>query len=97
MDHRKINYTSYETPLKLVTALAERRIDAAVYGSTTLAYYAKSMPNKIIVLRFALRQDFAAIPVPSGSPLRKPINRALLQVLESEKWHKIVARYVSYE
>lgn len=97
MDHRKIHYTSYETPLKLVTALADQRIDAAVYGSTTLAYYAKSMPNKIIVLRFALRQDFAAIPVRPGSPLRKPINRALLQVLESEKWHKIIARYVGYE
>lgn len=94
LNRRKIQYVTYNTPLDLVKALAEHRIDAAVYGGTTLTYYAKQFNNKVVVLRFSLRQDFAAIPVPSGSPLRKPINRAILQVLESKRWQRIVADYV---
>ena len=95
MNRHNIKYVTYETPLQLVNALGDHKIDAAVYGSTTLSYYAKTIPNKIVVLRFSLRQDFAAFPVPQGSPLRKPINRALLQVLESKRWQAIVSHYVT--
>jgi len=94
LKHRNIQYATYGTPLDLVKALAEHHIDAAVYGGPTLSYYAKLFKNKIIVLSFSLRQDFSAIPVPNGSPLRKPINRAILQVLESKRWHRTVSNYV---
>lgn len=94
LNRRNIKHTAYNTPLELVKALAEHHVDAAVYGGTTLSYYAKLFNNKIVVLRFSLRQDFAAIPVPAGSPLRKPINRAILKVLESKRWQRIVANYV---
>jgi polar amino acid transport system substrate-binding protein len=97
LKRRKINYTTYQTPLELVKALADHRIDAGVYGATTLLYYSKQFNNKIVVLNFSLRQDFAAIPMPSESPLRKPINRAILQVLDSKRWQRTVANYVSNE
>jgi polar amino acid transport system substrate-binding protein len=95
LDRRKIKYIIYENPKALVKGLADHQIDAAVYGGTTLAYYAKSYKNKITVLNFSLRQDFAAIPVPTGSPLRKSINRAILQIIESKRWQKIVEEYVT--
>jgi ABC-type amino acid transport substrate-binding protein len=94
LDRRKIKYITYDTPLDLVNALTEHRIEAAVYGGTTLSYYAKRFNNKIIVLRFSLRQDFAALPLQSGSTLRKPINRAILQILDSKRWQRMVADYV---
>jgi len=97
LKRRKIKYTTYQTPLELVQALADHRIDAGVYGATTLLYYSKQFNNKIVVLNFSLRQDFAAIPMPSESPLRKPINRAILQVLDSKRWQRTVANYVSNE
>jgi polar amino acid transport system substrate-binding protein len=97
LNRRKIKYTAYQSPLELVKALADHRIDAAVYGATTLLYYAKQFNDKIVVLNFSLRQDFAAIPLAPGSPLRKPINHAILQVLDSKRWQRTVANYVGNE
>jgi ABC-type amino acid transport substrate-binding protein len=97
MKRHNLRYTIYETPVQLLDALVAHRIDAAVYGSTTLAYYAKTAAfnNKVTVLRFSLRHDFAAIPMPTGSPLRKPINKAILHVMETKKWQAIIDKYVS--
>jgi len=98
LNRRNIKYVTYETPVDLLQALVGHKIDAAVYGGTTLSYYAQTLfANKIVVLRFALRQDFAAIPLPYNSPLRKPINSAILHVLESKKWQTLVSKYVTSE
>lgn len=79
----------------MLKALSDHQYDAAVYNSQIMTYYARTaFSNKIVVLRFSLRQDFLAIPLRPGSNLRKPINQAMLQVLESKKWQEIVATYL---
>ncbi len=96
MDRHSIKYTTFPTDKDLLNALVARKIDAAVFASVPLSYYAKtSFANKIVVLRFALRHDFVAIPLPPGSPLRKPINEAILHTLESKRWQSIVSKYVT--
>ncbi len=96
MDRHNIKYTTFATDKDLLNALVNRKIDAAVYASVPLAYYAKtSYANKIVVLRFALRHDFIALALPPGSPLRKPINEAILHTLESKRWQGIVSKYVT--
>lgn len=94
--HHNIKHISFDKPVRLLEELVAHKIDAAVYGGTTLQYYANTPAfiNKVNVLRFSLRQDFAAIPVPADSPLRKPISEAILPILESKKWHDIVNKYV---
>lgn len=94
LDHREIKYIAYDTPPQLIQALTDHRIDAAVMAGATSSYYAKLLHNKIMVLRFSLRQDFAALALPTGSPLRKPINRAILEILDTNRWKKITADYV---
>jgi ABC-type amino acid transport substrate-binding protein len=96
LDHQHIKYTPYSPgPVDVLQALSEHRIDAAVYNGPILSYYARTkFANKIVVLRFSLRQDFMAIPLPPGSPLRKPINRALLKVLDTKKWQTTLANYL---
>jgi len=32
--------------------------------------------------------------MPNGSPLREPINRALLKIMETEKWKRMVKHYI---
>ena len=96
MDRHNIKYTTYPKDVDLLNALVARKIDAAVYASVPLAYYAKTtFADKIVVLRFSLRHDFVALALPPGSPLRKPINAAILHVLESKRWQGIVSKYVT--
>jgi polar amino acid transport system substrate-binding protein len=96
MDRHNIKYTTYPTDTDLLKALVERKIDAAVYASVPLSYYAKTaFANKIVVLRFSLRHDFVALALPAGSLLRKPVNAAILHVLESRRWQNIVSKYVT--
>jgi len=96
MDRHNIKYTTYPNDKELLNALVAHKIDAVVYASVPLSYYAKtSYANKIVVLSFALRHDFVALSLPPGSPLRKPINAAILHTLESKRWQTIVSKYVT--
>jgi ABC-type amino acid transport/signal transduction systems, periplasmic component/domain len=97
LDHRAIKYIAYETPTELIKALTKHHVDAAVMAGATSSYYSKQLGNKIMVLGFSLRQDFAAIPMPAGSPLRKPINRAILEILDTTRWKKITSEFVPHE
>src|SRR5262249_43351428 len=83
-------------PVDLLKALTEHRIDAAVFNGPIMSYYAKtSFANKITILRFPLRQDFMAFPMHMGTPLRKPINRALLKIVGSPGWPQVLNRYLN--
>jgi len=94
----QIKNTTFTDAAKLLNGLANHSIDAAVYNAPVMSYYAKTMfVNKIAVLRFSLRQVFMAIPVPAGSALRKPINRALLKVIDSKRWQTILANHLGQE
>ncbi|HEY9756741.1 MAG TPA: transporter substrate-binding domain-containing protein [Oculatellaceae cyanobacterium] len=96
MDRHNIKYTTYPNDTDLLNALVARKIDAAVYASVPLSYYAKtSFSNKIVVLRFSLRHDFVALALPPDSSLRKALNAAILHVLESKRWQTIVSKYVT--
>jgi ABC-type amino acid transport substrate-binding protein len=96
LDHQRMKYGLYTPgPVDLLKAVADHRIDAAVFNGPIMSYYARTaFSNKIVVLRFSLRQDFMAIPMRPGSPLRKPINRALLKVLDTKKWQTILSNYL---
>jgi polar amino acid transport system substrate-binding protein len=94
LDRRHIKYVVYPGPIELATALTEHRLDAAIYGGGTMAYFAKTLFNNRIALRLTLRQDFLGIPLAPGSDLRRPLNKALLKVIEGEKWHSILTHYL---
>lgn len=42
------------------------------------------------------RQDYA-IGLPPGSPLRKPLNRAILERLATDDWERLVESYVGVD
>jgi polar amino acid transport system substrate-binding protein len=99
LDKGHYKYSLYSPgPVELLKGLSEHQIDAAVYNGPIMSYYARTaFVNKVAVLRFSLRQDFMAIPLRPGSALRKPINRALLKVVETKKWQTALAGYLGNE
>jgi polar amino acid transport system substrate-binding protein len=75
-------------------AVAEKRIDAFVQDEHVLKYQArKDFPGRVQVLPGHYDEYFVSIALQENSPLRKPINKALLRFMASENWTGLVNRY----
>lgn len=88
-------YADFEAGLR---ALADGQIDAFVASRPLLRHYiANNYAGELRVLGATfLRQDYA-IALPLGSPLRKPINAAVLKFIQSDEWDTILREYLSEE
>jgi len=90
----KIKSTSFDTPLQLVTALTQHRVDAAVFGRAGLVYYGKTaFQNKVFVLPLRSPQSCMGLPMQLGFPLRKRINQVLLHLTASKEWSAVITKY----
>ncbi len=70
-------------------------IDAMVYDAPLLRYLARTEflgAVKVLPARFK-RQNYG-IAMPTGSALREPVNRALLQIIEQSEWEDILYQYL---
>lgn len=74
-------------------ALSQGRIDAFVHDEPVLLWSIGSVEGvSMAPLRFA--PENLAFALPEGSPLREPLNRALLDVLASNQWTIILRLYL---
>ena len=78
-----------------IEALVARDVQAVVYGSVVLRYYADRDPGRRIeVLPGRLEAFNFAFPLKDGSPLRDPLNGALRRVLNESHWNDLKNRYL---
>jgi len=74
--------------------LAEKKIDAFVPNELMLKYLVRNeFPGRVQVLPGISDEYFMAIALKEKSPLREPINRALLKLMKTEKWTEMINRY----
>jgi len=90
-----IPFYPYQTASEGLRAIAEDKIEALVYDKPILQYLVrKEFPGNLEVLPITfLPQDYG-IALPAKSPLREPINRALLKIIDSLAWQDTLARYL---
>jgi ABC-type amino acid transport substrate-binding protein len=50
--------------------------------------------NRLKVLPGVFDPYFVSMALPHGSPLRRPINKALLNFMQSEQWVELLKRYL---
>ena len=75
-------------------ALADGRIDAFVLNELVLKHLARNkFPGRVQVLPGVFDEYFVSIALQERSPLRKPINKALLKFMRSEGWAALMNRY----
>ena len=92
---RRAPYRRYETPALGLRALAEGKIEAVVYDEPILRYLIlNEFRNKLTVLPNKFARQYYGIALPPGSPLREPIDRALLKKTSETAWQDILARYL---
>ena len=81
--------------LGLVAGGTARAEDAMVYDAPILRYTAKhDLGGAVTVLPNVFDHQDYGFALPDGSPLREPINRALLKELASDRWQELLVRYL---
>ncbi len=95
LEEQMVSFSNYETPLLGLQAVARGEIEAFVYDAPILRHLTKGkLSGRVRVLPVTFfRQDYA-IGLPQGSGLREPINRALLEEIQSPEWGDILKRYL---
>ncbi len=76
-------------------AIVEKEIDAFVYNELVLKYLARTeFPHRVRVLAGTFDHYYVSMGIPQDSPLREPLNRALLEIMSGDDWPRLVERYV---
>jgi ABC-type amino acid transport substrate-binding protein len=76
-------------------ALVENQIDAFVFNELILKYLVKTeFPARVHVLPGTFDHYYVSMGIPSGSLLREPLNRALLEVMSEDDWLRLLERYM---
>lgn len=94
MAARRNRTANYDNVGAALEALLSGRVGAVVYDRPLLQWAAQSAPGEVQVLEDAIgRQDYG-IALPEESPLREPMNRALLEYLRSDDWIRTQSFYL---
>ncbi len=95
LEGRRIQFKPFASPVEAMSALASGEVDAVVYDAPILRYLSGEVGEGALQVlpRVFERQDYG-IGLPAGSPLREPLNRALLEQVNSSWWTETLHRYL---
>ena len=95
LDRHRVAYRAVATVLDGEQLVASGDVDAMVYDAPILQYVAKTeLGGRVVVLPNVFERQDYGFALPDGSPLRQPINRALLEELGRDDWRALLARYL---
>jgi len=78
-----------------LAGVASKKIDAFVLNDQVLKYLVKrEFPGRLQVLSGIYDEYFVSIALQDKSPLRKPINKALLKFMKTQNWTELQNRYM---
>jgi polar amino acid transport system substrate-binding protein len=86
---------TYPFVIQASKALQRGDVDAVIYERAILGHMIKEYGwRELYVLPHTLAVRDYAIALPTDSPIKEPINRALLKVVHRPDWKDVVQRYV---
>jgi ABC-type amino acid transport substrate-binding protein len=92
---RGISVLPFETSRDGLQAIVDKKIDAFVFNEAVLKHRVRTeFPGRVHVLAGTFDHYYVSMAVPSGSPLREPLNRALLKILTQDDWPRLVESYM---
>jgi polar amino acid transport system substrate-binding protein len=81
-------------PQEGLQGVADKEVDAFVLNEQILRYLVKKeFPGRVQVLPETFDEYFVSMALQKKSLLRKPINKALLKFMETDKWIELRNRY----
>jgi ABC-type amino acid transport substrate-binding protein len=86
---------SFGSPRDGLKSLVDAQTDAFVFQGPNSKYLAKNeFPGQVEVLPGTFDHHYVSMAVPPGSQLREPLNRALLEFMETDQWKQILKQYL---
>ena len=90
-----ITAQSFESIQDGLQAVANKKIDAFVLNEIILRYLVKNeFAGRVQVIPGTFNDYFVSIALQEKSPLRKPINKTLLELMKTEEWNEMMDRYI---
>jgi ABC-type amino acid transport substrate-binding protein len=95
LDRRGLTAVPVDSVEAGLGAILDGQVDAMVYDAPLLRYLVRTRfaGNLVILPATFERQDYA-FALPTGSPLREPVNRAMLRIIRTDAWSRNVDRYL---
>ena len=91
----RVSFTPYTNARDGLQALRSRQIDAFVYDRPLMAWIAnQDFRSSVQLIDATFDPQNYAFALPAGSPLRKPLNVAILQAVQSRWWDDTLFRYI---
>jgi len=85
----------FESIKEGLDAVVNGNIDAFVLNELVLKYQAKKeFTGQLQVLPGTYDQYFVSMAFPRNTSLRKPVNKALLKLMQSKNWTEMSNRYI---
>ena len=92
---RGIAVLPFENAEDGLQAIVDKKIDAFVFNEAVLKHLVKTQfPGRVHILATTFDHYYVSMAVPSGSPLREPLNRALLEITAKDDWLRMVKFYL---
>ncbi|MCZ6836834.1 MAG: transporter substrate-binding domain-containing protein [Planctomycetota bacterium] len=93
--NRDINANTYADAAEGINAIIADREDAFVYDAPILQYHANLDPEgRATILPITFNHQQYGFALQPGSPHREAINRAMLEILASDRWAEIEGKYL---
>ena len=94
LDQLHLQYIKYKDLPEALESLANGRSSAVVNSVGALQYYiSKHYPREIEVPQGVLTLAYIAIALPEHSPIKKPIDRALIRITNSPEWKTLEDKF----
>ena len=92
---RGITVRPFESGEDGLQAIVDKKIDAFVFNEAVLRHLVRTeFPGRVQVLPGTFDHYYVSMAVPSGSSLREPLNRALLEITATDDWLRLVKLYM---
>ncbi len=95
---RRLNYVTRKSTVEALAGVAEGSFGAMVYDAPILRYHvSKEFADDVTVLAVEFERQDYAIGLQLESSLRKPVNRAMLEMLSREEWNDVLFEHLGGE
>ena len=94
LDELHLQYTKYKDLPEALNSLANGRSNAVVNSVGALQYFISKRYARVLEIpQGLLAPAYMAIALPEHSPIKKPIDRALIKITNSPEWRMLEERF----
>ena len=94
LEARAVAHSAYPGYAEMIAAFEAEEVSVVVFDAPLLRYYlSQNRAGEAYLVETVFRREDYGIALPTGSPLREPLNQALLQLQEDGQYNALVRKW----